>query len=82
MEEKFLLEIDGEARNRRVVGFIKGDGKILNSLYIVGKRVLTPYKDLPILPIPPYSNVVHPLPLTSLSPPTPTSTVLSAVMFL
>ena len=39
---KFLLEMGGEARNGRI-GFIMGGWEILNSLYIVGRGVLTPY---------------------------------------
>ena len=73
---KFLLEMGGKARNG-------GDGKLLKSFDIVDRGVPTPlfYKDPTILPIPPFSNVVHSTP-TSLSHPTPTSTVLSVVMFL
>ena len=65
-------------------GFNGGNGKFLNYLDIVGRRVLTPlfYKDPPILPILLFSNVVHPQ-TSPLSPPTPLpSTVLSVVMFL
>ena len=42
-----------------------GDGKFLKSLDIVDRGVLNPlsYEDPPILPIPPFSNVAHPLPL-------------------
>ena len=59
------------------------DGKFLKSLYIVGRRVLMPliYEDLPILRIPPFQNVVQP-PLNVPVISNPTSTVLSAVMFL
>ena len=59
-----------------------GGGKFLKSLKIVDRGMLTPlfYEDPPMYPISPFSNVAHPPP-TSLSPPTPTSTVLSVVMF-
>ena len=45
--------------------FVMGDGKFLKSLDIVDRGVLNPlsYEDPPILPIPPFSNVAHPLPL-------------------
>ena len=59
-------------------------GKFLKSLDIADRGVLTPlfYEDPTKLPIPHFSNVVHPPPPTSLSHPAPTSTVLSVVMFL
>ena len=57
------------------------DGKFLKSLYIVGRGVLTPlfYEDLPILPIAPFWNVVHPPPqlLCHLQPPPPLFSLLS-----
>ena len=45
--------------------FVMGDEKFLKSLDIVDRGVLNPlsYEDPPILPIPPFSNVAHPLPL-------------------
>ena len=53
----------GEARDGGAVGFAIGDDKYLKSLDIVERGVLTPlfYEDPSILPIPPFSNVVHPL---------------------
>ena len=72
----------GEARDGRAVGFAMRDDKYLKSLDIVERGVLTPlfYEDPSILPIPPFSNVVHPS-STSISSSTPTSTILSVVMF-
>ena len=60
--------------------------KFLKSLYIVGRGVLTLlfYEDPPILPVASlFKCCPHPPPpSTSLSPPTPTFTALSVVMFL
>ena len=55
------------------------DEKILKSLQIVGRGVLTYFMKTPDLAHPPFSSFVQPLPLTSLSPPISTLTVLSVM---
>ena len=68
---KFLLEM-GESQEWGVVGFIVGGWDIfMKSLDIVYRGMLTPlfYEDVPLLPIPPFSNVAH--------TPSPTPTSLS-----
>ena len=69
-----FYKIWGEARNGE-------GGKVLKSLYTVGRGVLTKlfYEELPILPIPPFSNVVY---LNFHVTSNPPSTVPSVVMFL
>ena len=66
---KYLLEIGG---SQEWGGwFFNGvDGKLLKSLYIVGRGVLTSlfYEDLPYIAYPLFTNVVHPpshFPVTS-----------------
>ena len=69
---KFLLEMEGKPG-------MGADGKFLKSLYIVGRGVLTPL----YIAYPPFFNCCPPPPPPP--PPrkqTPTSTVLSVVMFL
>ena len=66
--------------------FIMGDVKFLKSLYIVGRRVLTPlfYEDLPYISKFPFFKFFPPPPpfSTFLSPPTLNATALSVNIFL
>ena len=61
-----------------------GEGNFLKSLHIVGRGVLTPYfMKAPYIVCPlPLFQILSTSPPTSLSPETPTSTVLSVVLFL
>ena len=68
---KFLLEMEGKPG-------MGADGKFLKSLYIVGRGVLTPL----YIAYPPFFNCCPPPPPPPPRKQTPTSTVLSVVMFL
>ena len=78
---EFLLEMGGKPGMGERGGYIMGHGKFLNSLYIVGRGVLTPYfLKTPYIGYSHFSNFVHPFhfPFTS----NPIATALSVVLFL
>ena len=82
VDGQLLLKM-GESQGWCAWLYNDGNSKFSKSLYVVGREVLGPYfmKTSPILPTSPFQSLSN-LPLTSLSPPTPTQTVLSVVLFL
>ena len=73
----------GESQGWCACLYNEGNSKFSKSLYVVGREVVGPYfmKTSPILPTSLFQSLSN-LPLTSLSPPTPTQTALSVVLFL
>ena len=78
---EFLLEMGRKPGMGERGGYIMGHGKFLNSLYIVGRGVVTPYfLKTPYIGYPHFSNFVHPFHFPFTSNPIPTA--LSVVLFL